>query len=274
MRFILYDGPSEKRANFHPLSLSRPIWELRCGMGSLAEKLIAKVGAGDAACFVEPYMADSYRAKTSMKVNDPATLSGDDLFIVNGRVKAGSFNVSPKGPSEIGVTDDGEVLYARIAKADADRLQGACCLGGLLESAKSSIKTVQANLPVWNYTWDLVLANPGQLVEDFKSAGRSGIEGVVEQPNAIRGSEKDVFVASGALVHPMVVIDAANGPVYLDEDVEVHPFTRIEGPCFVGAKRRSFFGTKCREGNSHRPYLPRRRRGRGVDHPQPLEQVS
>ncbi|MCK4626963.1 MAG: hypothetical protein KAV00_16745, partial [Phycisphaerae bacterium] len=68
----------------------------------------------------------------------------------------------------------------------------------------------------------------------------------------IRGSDKDVFIGSGAVIHPMVVIDAENGPVYLDEDVEVHPFTRIEGPCYVGRKS-ILLGAKCREGNSIGP---------------------
>ena len=97
-----------------------------------------------------------------------------------------------------------------------------------------------------------MLANPEQLAEDFAAAGRSGIEGTVEQPNAIRGSAKDVYVAHGALVHPMVVIDAANGPVYIDEGAEIHPFTRIEGPCYIG-KKSILLGAKCREGNSIGP---------------------
>ena len=61
MRLILVDLPTEKRNHFYPLALSRPIWELRCGMTSLAEKLVAKTGASDVACFVPPYMADVYR---------------------------------------------------------------------------------------------------------------------------------------------------------------------------------------------------------------------
>ena len=50
----------------------------------------------------------------------------------------------------------------------------------------------------------------------------------------------------------MVVIDAEHGPVYLDEGVEVHPFTRIEGPCYVG-RNSILLGCKCREGNSIGP---------------------
>ena len=43
MRLILLDRPNEKRLHFYPLALSRPIWELRCGMGSLVDKLVAKL---------------------------------------------------------------------------------------------------------------------------------------------------------------------------------------------------------------------------------------
>jgi UDP-N-acetylglucosamine diphosphorylase/glucosamine-1-phosphate N-acetyltransferase len=51
----------------------------------------------------------------------------------------------------------------------------------------------------------------------------------------------------------MVVIDAEHGPIYIEEDVEVHPFTRIEGPCYIG-KKSILLGAKCREGNSIGPW--------------------
>jgi len=251
MRLILCDVSTEVRANFYPLSLGRPIWELRCGMSTLAEKLIAKVDASDVACFVPDYMAASYRAKTNRPVNDTSKLAGDDLLLVAGQVKAADFDVPVKGPSEIGLDADGNVLYARITRDDASKLPGDD-IAGFVEAAKSQLKNVSCSLKAWKYTWDLVLENPEQITAEFQAAGRSGIEGSVEEPNAIRGSAKDVYIAPGCEIHPMVVIDAANGPVYLDEGVEVHPFTRIEGPCYIGPKC-ILLGTKCREGNSVGP---------------------
>ncbi|NQT12539.1 MAG: hypothetical protein HQ582_07320 [Planctomycetes bacterium] len=251
MRLILLDLPSDKRYHFFPLALSRPIWELRCGMTSLSDKLIAKTQASDIACFVPPYMAEVYRAASTWPVNDPAVLAGDDLLIVNARVKASGFSVEPTGPSQIAFDADGECLYARIAAADLAGLK-TDSIDALLESAKASLPAAEGEVAVWNYTWDLVLANPEQLTEDFATFGHSGIEGTVEEPKALRGSRNDVFVAPGALVHPMVVIDAAEGPVYIDEGVEVHPFTRIEGPAYIG-KKSILFGAKCREGNSIGP---------------------
>ena len=70
MRLILVDVNAEIRSSFYPLSLSRPIWELRCGMTTLGEKLIAKLGATDVACFVPEYMTAAYRQRTDRPVND------------------------------------------------------------------------------------------------------------------------------------------------------------------------------------------------------------
>jgi UDP-N-acetylglucosamine diphosphorylase / glucose-1-phosphate thymidylyltransferase / UDP-N-acetylgalactosamine diphosphorylase / glucosamine-1-phosphate N-acetyltransferase / galactosamine-1-phosphate N-acetyltransferase len=50
----------------------------------------------------------------------------------------------------------------------------------------------------------------------------------------------------------MVVLDAEHGPIYIDEGAEIHPFTRIEGPCYVGPGT-ILLGAKCREGNSFGP---------------------
>lgn len=251
MRLVLLDVNQDKRRNFDPLSLNRPIWELRCGMTSLRDKLVARTAATDVAYFVPDYLAETVRARTEGRVNDMQALAGDDLLLVDARAKADALDVEPTGPSEVTVSAEGELLIARIARADLEQLD-APCITCFLRLLPELLGKTQRDVAKWNYPWDLVLANGEEIAADFAAAGRSGIEGTVEQPCAIRGSEKDVYVAPGAAVHPMVVLDAEHGPIYLDEGVEVHPFTRIEGPCYVGAES-ILLGAKCREGNSIGP---------------------
>ncbi len=282
MRLILLDSPDEIRGNFYPMALSHPLWELRCGFSSLGQKLIDKVGVNDVAYFVADYMADSYRAKAESAsspvnpapprggVNDSSStnpdskpqvfsktgttglvLDGDDLLVVDPRLKAESFDVAANGPSEVGLDEQGNLLYARIAKDDLVKLP-TDEIGKFIAEAKAKLPKVRSTLPRWQYIWDLILANAEQITADFAAAGQYGIEGTLEQPNAIRGSKKDVYIAPGAIVHPMVVIDAEHGPVYIDEDAEIHPFTRIEGPCYIG-KKTILLGAKCHEGNSIGP---------------------
>jgi UDP-N-acetylglucosamine diphosphorylase/glucosamine-1-phosphate N-acetyltransferase len=251
MRLILIDRTESLRANFYPLAYSRPLWELRCGIRSLAEKIAARLKLSDIACFVPDYIAPAYRQKTAWPVNDLSKLSGDDLYILDGRVKADGLEAAVKGAPEVVLDTDGNILYARIDRAGAAKLP-CDSIEAFLACAAQTLPKSPRTLATWNYTWDLVLSNPDEIRKDFASLGRSGIEGTVEQPNAVRGGRKDAYIAPGALIHPMVVIDAEHGPVYLDEGVQVHPFTRIEGPCYIG-KKSILLGAKCREGNSIGP---------------------
>lgn len=245
MRLILLDLPTAKRFHFDPVALSRPIWELRSGITTLGEKLVARCGARDIAGFVPPYMAAAVGERITWPINDPASLSGQDLLLVNARVKAADFAVPQSGPSHAAFDADGECLFARIRAEDLSRLN-TDSIDLLLSAAREYLPSAAAP-PSWNYTWELVLTNPQHLVADFAAAGRTGIEGKIEPPASIRGSQASVYVAPGALVHPMVVIDAEHGPVYIDEGAEIHPFTRIEGPCYIG-KKSILLGAKCREG--------------------------
>ncbi len=277
VRLILFDQPTATRRNFDPLALNRPIFELRSGMTTLGEKVERRFPACEVAYFVPPYTAGSLRQRTDRSVNQPASLAGDGLLLVNARAKSDSLPTATDGPSEVALDANGEVLYARIAERDLRRLSEAAAgpsrgiedsaaasdgwpnsdaaatlLDGLLEAAKRLLPPAAKTPETWNYLWDLVLANPQQLTDDFAAARLSGIDGIVEEPFAIRGSKRDIFIGHGTIVHPMVVIDASRGPVFIDEGAEIQPFTRVEGPCYVG-KNSILLGCKCREGNSIGP---------------------
>ena len=172
MRLILLDQLTPKRRNFHPLALSRPIFGLRCGMTSLGAKLAARTSAVDVACFVPPYMADVCRQRTAWPVNDVRCLAGDDLFLVNSRVKAAELSTAATGPSEAVFDGDGEPLYLRVAKGDLSRLD-ATSIESFVETARTALPHGRREISTWTYTWEFILANPKQLVEDFAAAGEA-----------------------------------------------------------------------------------------------------
>ena len=251
MRLVLIDSLCENRNNFYPLALSRPLWELRCGTSSLQEKLAAKIRPDDIAYFVPDYMANVYNTRADGPVNDMSALVGDDLLVVNPVVKVEDFKIPAKGASEVGLDEQGRVIYARISKGDIKKL-ASDDIDTFIAAAKANLPNVSCKISVWQYIWDLILANGEQITAEFAAAGLSGIEGTLEEPVAIRGGKKDVYVAPGVKIHPMVTIDAEFGPVYIDQGAEILPFTRIEGPCYIG-RDSILLGANCREGNSIGP---------------------
>jgi UDP-N-acetylglucosamine diphosphorylase / glucose-1-phosphate thymidylyltransferase / UDP-N-acetylgalactosamine diphosphorylase / glucosamine-1-phosphate N-acetyltransferase / galactosamine-1-phosphate N-acetyltransferase len=266
MRLILVDRDTPHRRNFYPLALSRPIWELRCGMTSLGEKLFDRLHPAEMACFLPQYLAEVWQK--GWPVNDLKSLSGADLVVVDARVKADSLPKLDEGPSRVFLDAEGEVLAARIVQNDLAKLSppalkplvnnvggAADSIDAFLAAAKKTLPAAaDASLQTWSYIWDLILASPGQITEDYRAVGRSGIdtEAKVEEPSAIRGSRGDIFVGRGARIHPMVVLDAEQGPIFIDVGAEIHPFSRIEGPCYIG-RNSVLLGAKCRAGNAIGP---------------------
>jgi UDP-N-acetylglucosamine diphosphorylase/glucosamine-1-phosphate N-acetyltransferase len=262
MRLILFDRSTPQRRNFYPLALSRPIWELSCGMTTLGKKLEFVTRPDDIALWMPDYLADVYRGDlvvtfgssgTIVRINDPRSLAGADLLFVDARVKPDGLAKLTAGASRVVLDEHGDVLAARVVRDDLTR-ENAASLDAMLDWARTLPAAQDAQLSTWNYLWDLVLANPTQIEVDFCAAGQSGIkaEARVEEPCAMRGSRNDIYIGRGAKIHPMVVLDAENGPIYISEGAEIHPFTRIEGPCFIGAFS-ILLGAKCRAGNSIGP---------------------
>ena len=196
MRLILFDRPVARRRNFYPLALSRPIWELRCGISTLGEKLVSSAQPAEIACWLPDYLAGLYRRESAWAVNDPRSLAGDDLLLAAANVKADQVWPFTTGPSRLAADAEGEIVLARITRADLAKLSSGS-LDALLVAAQHQLPTAPVGRtsesviaagtdsevhPTWNYSWELVLANGGQLTEDFRALGRSGIEGTIEEP--------------------------------------------------------------------------------------------
>src|SRR5262245_25376793 len=75
MRVCIFEDRAEQ---LEPLSLTRPVFELRCGITSLAQKQVRHVGATTWSALIRPTLEDVYRQQMpGVAVNDPAALTGD-----------------------------------------------------------------------------------------------------------------------------------------------------------------------------------------------------
>ena len=83
MKLVIHEDSTYE--NFYPLSLIRPVFELRCGATSLSEKLRSSFSNLDVAYFTRDYLTETFQTKVgNAPVNDLQAID-DDLFIVNGR---------------------------------------------------------------------------------------------------------------------------------------------------------------------------------------------
>ena len=236
----------DQSQNLYPLTLNRPVYELRCGYVTLRERIVREFPGVPVHLGMRDYLAPVARRRLpAQAINDVDSLMADDCLFVNGRWLLAHRQLSLEGPEEVGLCD-GQVAYARAKAANIRKyLPGGW--HGFLEALRTALPTRQVPARLIVYPWHLIQHNPQAMREDFALIGEKGLKGKVSPLATVYGPAEAAFVAESAEVQPFVVLDTTHGPVFVDEEAIVFPHTRLEGPAYIG-RQTQIVGGKIREG--------------------------
>jgi len=265
--------------NFNPLTLTRPVFELICGMTTLWKNITADCfySGAEVRFICRDYLKDAFQQRVNAKVNNLSRLK--DALFVNGRMLAAFSELPPiDGQSEIGL-QDGVLIYARLNAKDMDGLSDSISddpkqFTDRLASLNVPRKEIQG-VRLANYLWELISHNGDAIKADFEIYGKSEeSQGVIERGAYIRAGdgsdikvydaeeamklmmagELPLYVGKGARVQPNVLVDITGGPVYIGAHTDIRPPTIIDGPCCImdssGTPKKVTIidGAKIREG--------------------------
>ena len=79
----------DKFSNFHPLTLSRPIYELRCGAQTLREKIARNFPEYNVSLFCRDYLAPLVSIETGLSANSLSGKTARKTIFINGRLRLG-----------------------------------------------------------------------------------------------------------------------------------------------------------------------------------------
>jgi len=193
-------------------------------------------------------LAPLTKVKFNLPVNDENFLK-DDLLIINGKaVIDGKIKIEEE---KIFISESGEIVYGLLKKETLEKFWEGD-IYKFLTKIKENIKSEKNEIRFLEYPWNFIQLNPEIMESDFEKIDDKKIEGDVSGKAEII-NEKNVVIRTGAKIHPFSVIDASKGPVFIDQNAEVFPFARIEGPCFIGKETQIMPGASIREGNSFGP---------------------
>ncbi len=250
MRLCLFEDAAV--ADLAPLSLTRPVFDLRCGAATLRERQQRLLPGASLSAIVRPSLIALCRLEhPDFAVNEPTGPEGERVLFVNARWLPPSDSlVLPEG-DVLGVCD-GQVAFARLAGAAlTDRWP-------IPLAEWHDLPHVPAGGSLVSHLWDLVeWKSPRLLAEDLVTWQRTRPEtGTLPIGVPVFGPPEQVRVDPTATVEPQVVLDARTGPVLIDRGAVIRAFSRVEGPCYVGPDcqvvggrlRGSSLGPACRVG--------------------------
>ncbi|MBN2057999.1 MAG: hypothetical protein JW782_04325 [Candidatus Saganbacteria bacterium] len=207
MKLIIYEDEGYK--NFLPLAWTRPVYDLRCGIDTLAQKMLRQYPKAVAAYGCRYYLPGEKLMKFER-----------GLFI-NGRVLAGSRlarEIPLKGKDEIFFSGEEIVAVRAVSKPFAE--------------VKKRARTKRVNVQLVKYPWDLIVENSGQILADSRYH-RNKKQGKAHK-SAVFYNHKDIIIAAGAEVEAHAVLDARQGPIYIGPGTIVRAGALLKGPLSIG----------------------------------------
>jgi len=247
MKIVLFEDADYE--NFLPLTYFRPVWDLRCGIYTLEEKLKHYLASSSFFYSAREYLLDYYLPQS----NSYQSLGNEECLFVNGRLL-----MSGDDPQKILDISSNSVLLSGNSvvawRTEGKSLQQYISGGIILEDRIcNDFSTQKSNLNLVKYPWDLIDQNGSEIVNDSQFMGNLGqLKGTIEEGVHIVGKE-NVYLAESARVMPGVVIDAKSGPVWIDQNARIMPQAVLEGPLAIGRDSVIKIGAKIYENSTIGP---------------------
>jgi len=222
----------EKYTQFLPLTHTRPVWDLKCGITSLRDKLVRAYPGVDIALFCRQEIAGVVKAANpGIDVN---RVRGEELLFLNGRLLADSdlsMKIPVKGPSKIYKTKN-DFVAARCTGSAFNDFN--ISTGSPLKISDWGIREEQVlNLRLVDFCWDLLEHNTTQIVKDATAFQLGRQRGKINPGVHIISPEK-IYLGENSVLMPGVVLDAEGGPIIIADEVKIMPNAVISGPVYIG----------------------------------------
>jgi len=250
MHVVIFEGA--RWHTFAPLSLSRPVFMLKTGMGTLLDKQIRHLRPTRLSLWVRPEQEPFVRERVVPKLAIPTTvnqpLDDEPALLVNGRTV--HFAQYEYPPHE-GVATDSEGTHVRSALV---RIPGLAPRDVAERSARwlkiLELPHMMQQSRLVSSLWDLISWNEESLVEDaLRFRETVATRGKPAGPYHLVNDD-NVFLGEAAKLAAGVVLDASKGPVVIDHHATVGANSVLHGPCYVGPHAFVRPLTLIREGTS------------------------
>jgi UDP-N-acetylglucosamine diphosphorylase/glucosamine-1-phosphate N-acetyltransferase len=224
MQIVLFDNANWRQRTY-PLSLTRPVSNLRIGILTINEKWEKWLN-----------LEVSYLTVEYLREKFPLKASKDDLLLIRGDILPNRELVETLTNLESGEALVGKEGFI-AAKATSSFIKG------FVPTQLKDFKPVyyQSTLSCIKYLEDIFLRNGEEIVKDFELITKGRTSSTLSSTNTILGDQ--IFVEEGASAE-CSIINSQTGPVYLGKNSEIWEGCMVRGPFSLGKGSQLKMGTK------------------------------
>ncbi len=220
MKLLIADA--DKHLDFAPLTLTRPLAELRIGLMTIRERWYLFLNPEEVGYATEDYLSVKYPA-IEADITVSAAVIPDEII----------------AKEIFGLPDDSTLFYGAVWIAR--------------KGSGSSVVTTESNPVVLNKRWDLYANNEELIRRDFALITKGRESEKLSSTNTLIGDPSQLFIEKGASVEAST-LNVKEGPVYIAKDAEIMEGSMIRGPFGLLDHATIKMGAKIYGGTTVGPY--------------------
>lgn len=238
MNLILFDSDNIRK-NLLPFTFTRPVGEIRVGIGTIAQKW-EMVFSVKPSYLTPDYLSNKFPLKTS-----------STNWIVNGALCPNAQLLQEIQDLKVGeaLVKDGMLL---AGKCDNNTLslfkEHTEGFNGYFQC-----KPYDGTATILQNLWDIFTLNGEEIRLDFELITKGRASQKINDPHTITYNEEQIFIEEGASIKASVM-NAETGPIYIGKNAEIMEGSIIRGPFAACENSTVNMGTKVRGDTTIGPY--------------------
>jgi len=213
MNFILFDD--ERYSNFLPLTHTRPVSEMRCGILTITQKWEHHLK-----------VKGSYKTALHLQEKYPLNVKEDNVFINSGLFPSNEL-LEAISNLQMGqkLFNDNTLLAFRCNFDDANQFN--------IEEMVSNSSDISyiSEVKMLAQVWDIFSLNDWAIRDDFERVTSGRDSHTLNSSNTLIGNQ--IFIEEGAKVN-CSILNSDAGPIYIGKDAEIMEGCIIRGPLALG----------------------------------------
>ena len=231
--------------NFYPITLTKPTATLQFGTTNILENLKIKLNSSSISIITRDYLIEIAKNKFP-KISINERIMEDNAIIINSLINPNMNNLNKiiKKKEKFIILSGNDFVAGRISKKDYQEI-----IKKRGFSTKKLIKNAK-NYNILNLNDDSLIRYPWQFLKESAKAIEDQFKILKRMNNTKKqfkylSKNSNILISTKAIIPDLqkIYINSKNGPVIIDEQALIEPFSVISGPVYIG-KRTKILGAK------------------------------
>jgi UDP-N-acetylglucosamine diphosphorylase/glucosamine-1-phosphate N-acetyltransferase len=231
-------------AHLEPLTLTRPVHDLRLGLTTIGEKWERALGVGRGIAPLQPHLRGVFPAATRRQ-RSAAALWINSRFLPTPDLVA---RIHRRSEGQLRDGDDLVAAWSTPGQTAAWFEEGRPLPVG------AARRTDAGRLERLVHPWDITLLNAAAIAADAAACGWSPGPGPRWSPAAVVDRPERLFMHPSAVVEPGAIVVCEEGPVLLDAGARLMAGAIVRGPVAVGQGATVRMGARIYGGTTIGPH--------------------